>query len=239
MAPSPGPIVGLVGAAAIFGVAVFVPTLLPGGTALRIASTQLLEVSLSLLAIVVWGGGAFRAYGFTWPRSDASGVRRVVRWLPVAALALATGGLTSFVILVAGVDRNPLLEELSFPQVVLLVWITSSMAEEVLARGFLQGHLTGPSTPPRGGIDGPTLASALFFSSMHLVLLLRGISLANLAITMAFTFALGLLAGHQRAVSKSLVPAIGVHVLGNVGTLLGGIAYAIVAIAMGWPLQGA
>jgi membrane protease YdiL (CAAX protease family) len=70
----------------------------------------------------------------------------------------------------------------------------------------------------------------LFFGAMHLVLLLAGADIQTTAIIVIFTFSLGLLAGHQRAKSGSLIPAIVLHALANVGGILGGIVYVLITI---------
>jgi membrane protease YdiL (CAAX protease family) len=62
---------------------------------------------------------------------------------------------------------------------------------------------------------------------MHLSLTLAEIDAFTIVCVLSFTTLLGLLAGLARERTGSLMPAIGTHLAGNVGGIVGGIAYAI------------
>jgi membrane protease YdiL (CAAX protease family) len=82
----------------------------------------------------------------------------------------------------------------------------------------------------------PTLISALFFSAMHIIVILSGADPMTVVIVMIYAFLLGLLAGYNRAQSQSLVPAIVLHASANIGGVIGGILVAIVmALVTGKP----
>ena len=109
---------------------------------------------------------------------------------------------------------------LSEVQIVVFVWIYSSVCEEVLTRGLLQ-TLVSPHTPTpstRIVLTTPIVVSALFFAAMHLVLVPSMGPAAAVPIVLALC--LGLVAGYYRQVSGSLVPAILVHALFNIGGTL-------------------
>ena len=227
----------LIVAVVIFLVAIILPKLLISAATGRLATTQSLELVLSLVAIAVLGKGRFSDYGFCLPHGDRPAGDAFLRWIPVGLLAMALGAVATAATLIAGAGGNPLVKQLSFPQIVLFVWIFSSTIEEIFTRGFIQGHLA-PAMPGSFRflffrIETAAFVSAVFFGLMHLSLLVSGADLKTVIIILLFTFSLGLLAGHQRARTGSLVPAIGVHMLANIGGVIGGMIYMIVLILSG------
>ncbi|MFH1699682.1 MAG: CPBP family intramembrane glutamic endopeptidase [Candidatus Zixiibacteriota bacterium] len=131
-----------------------------------------------------------------------------------------------------GGNGNPLVKSLTFLQIVLFVWIFSSIIGEVFTRGFLRGHLSVLSGKYFRllfvRIELPVLISALFFACMHFVLLFAGVDATTMVVVFFFTLSIGLMAGHLRAKTGSLIPAIAVHILANIGGAIGGIIYTIV-----------
>ena len=235
-------ITALFAAIIIYIVVVFIPKFIIEGTKSKILATQSLELGLSLIAIWLLGKGRFADYGFRWPKSDSHWSTSMMRWLPVALISLAVGALATLAILITGAVGNPLAKQLTIPQIILFIWIFSSTIEEIFTRGFLQSHLAAALDTNRKipflKVDYPTFTSAFFFACMHLVLLKTGADLISTIIILLFTFSVGLLAGHQRACTGSLIPAIGVHMLANIGGLLGGILYSIFALLTGGKLPG-
>ncbi|MBN2385166.1 CPBP family intramembrane metalloprotease [bacterium] len=210
----------------IFITAVLVPKLFFHETITIVLVTQTLELVLALLAIVILGKAHFSRYGFCRPKPFFN-----TSLLGSVFLAFMVGALASLAILLLGAERHSLLKSLSFPQIILLVWIFSSIIEEIFTRGFLQGHLAPFETiKVLGPVSLPTLISAAFFGLMHSVLLLSGTPIVTTGITILFTFTLGLLAGHQFSRSRSLVPPIIVHFCGNVGGFLGGLIYVMTSL---------
>jgi len=225
----------------IFLVAILLPKLFLAGKALPILITQATELILSLAAIGILGKGRFADYGFRLPAPDTLSRSLLARWVPVGLGALALGVMATASILICGVGGNPLVRGLTLPQIILFVWIFSSIIEEIFTRGFLQSHLM---TAMSGSVkllffrvDLSALISALFFACMHLSLLLRGIGLTTMIIVLLFTFSVGLMAGHQRAKTGSLIPAIGVHMLANIGGVISGIVYVVIMIMTGGTLH--
>ena len=81
-------------------------------------------------------------------------------------------------------------------------------------------------------VSVPVLVSGLFFGGMHLSLL--GLMDApHMAVIVTFTTLLGLAAGGLRERAGGLFPAIAIHVLFNVGGVLGGFLVVVARVAMG------
>lgn len=104
----------------------------------------------------------------------------------------------------------------------VFVWVYASVCEEVLTRGLLQSSIGswGGGSGTSSGFSVPVVVSGLFFGAMHLVLIESMGSVAVVPIVLATL--LGFLAAHYRETTGSLIPAIIVHVLFNVGGMLPG-----------------
>ncbi len=232
-------VTALIAALIIAVASILLPKLIIEGVKSRIFITQGVELALSLLAILILGKGRFRDYGFCLPRKELIFCGGIA-WSMIGALVL--GAAATMAVLISGAMGNPIVKELSFPQIILNVWILSSTIEEIFTRGFLQGHLAYLEDRAVRllffKVNLPTLISAVFFACMHLVLILSGVDYKTVIIILIFTFSLGLLAGYQRARTGSLIPSIGIHMLGNIGGVVGGIIYSIYAMLTGGRLPG-
>ncbi len=226
-------ITALLVAVAIFLIAIILPKYVISGVVPRVATTQGLELFLSLLAIAVLGKRKFSVYGFCRPQASKPSGEGKTRWVGASLWAPLLGMVASPLILGLGGHGNPMIKSLSIPEMILFVWIFSSSIEEVFTRGFLQGHLSVLSGRylklPMFRIELPVLISALFFGCMHLSLLFGGVDAITMTVTFLFTFSIGLMAGQMRAKTGSLIPAIVVHMLANLGGALGGIIYVAVS----------
>ena len=224
-------IVALVVAIGIFFLAVVLPKLLLSSAVPTLATTQALELLLSLLAIAILGRRRFADYGFCLPNRGVTSPNKK-RWVGISLTAPLLGIAATSAILVLGGKGNPIVRSLTLPQIILFIWVFSSAIEEVFTRGFLQGHLSGLSGRYANlllfRVELPVLISALFFASMHLVLLYVGADAITTSVTLLFTFSIGLMAGHLRARTGSLIPAIVVHMLANFGGMIGGIIYTFI-----------
>jgi membrane protease YdiL (CAAX protease family) len=111
--------------------------------------------------------------------------------------------------------------EFTKSQIVVFVWIYASVSEELLTRGLLQTLLSGNARVGAGTsrkLSTPVIVSALFFGAMHLVLVKSMGPLAIPVILLAVF--LGLVAARYRERTGSLLPAIIVHALFNIGGTL-------------------
>jgi membrane protease YdiL (CAAX protease family) len=216
----------------IFLIAIVLPKLLFSSVLPAIMTTQGLELLLSLLAIAVFGKSKFSEYGFCRPGANQQPVKSRSRWIGISLMAPFLGIVATPMILGLGGSGNPLVRNLTFPQIILFVWILSSTIEEVFTRGFLQGHLSVLSGKYFRmlfiRVEMPVLISALFFACMHFALLFIGVDTATMVVTFLFTFSIGLMAGYLRAKTGSLIPAITVHILANIGGMIGGIIFTFI-----------
>ena len=173
--------------------------------------THGLMAILSVAAIAGLSQGRVEAFGFTVGTFRWSFL--MLLWaIPSAVLTLPQ---------LLGRRTEPL--ELPFGltpmQTVIRVWIAASLAEEILMRGLVQSSLgllsdIGFSVGAHF-VSLPVLAGALAFSALHLVLFKR--MGAKAAPVLVFTFLLGCVAGVYRETTGSLVPAVLVHMLFNIG----------------------
>ena len=186
-------------------------------------------LAVSLILVLASSMGDPSRFGFTRPKVRG-GYGAGITW------GLVLGTMASFVSLAARVGGMSPLKGLGFVQIVLLVWILASVAEEVLVRGYIQGYLSTLMdrgfTVFRMRISLPVLLSALFFAAMHLILLTTATSFLLTYIIVVFAFFLGLIAAYQRERTGSLLPAITAHVSFNVGGVIGGAIYVILQIAV-------
>lgn len=106
--------------------------------------------------------------------------------------------------------------------VILTVWIYASICEEVLTRGLLQSWLSALTQYRvrlgRWALSVPVLTSALFFAAMHVVLWPK-LGPATLLVILLVGI-LGVIAGHYREKTGSLIPAILIHSFFDIGGTL-------------------
>ena len=74
----------------------------------------------------------------------------------------------------------------------------------------------------------PVLVGAVAFGLMHIALSTMGAGTGQVIVTVLFAFLLGLVAGYYRETSGSLLPAIIVHMSGNIGGSLAGFGLGLV-----------
>ncbi|HVG23361.1 MAG TPA: type II CAAX endopeptidase family protein [Thermoanaerobaculia bacterium] len=138
--------------------------------------------------------------------------------------AFVLGAAATLLILSLGLKGlSSVMKGHTFVQIVLFVWLWSSIVEEIFVRGWLQ------STIARQGLsERATIAiSALFFGSLHLSLLRTSVEPASVACIVTFTTILGFICATLRQRTRSLLPSILAHIGFNVGGMFGGIAWMI------------
>jgi membrane protease YdiL (CAAX protease family) len=141
-------------------------------------------------------------------------------WSPMLLLwVLPTAILTIMQLAVSRGRPSDDPHQFSPVQTVLRIWIVASIAEEVLTRGLIQGLLAPLSTTGfRIGaelVSVSILLAALAFAAMHFVLVRKMGAKAVPVIVLAFL--LGCVTGVYRQTTGSLIPAVIVHMLFNVG----------------------
>jgi membrane protease YdiL (CAAX protease family) len=162
--------------------------------------------------------GRIRNYGFRWPTSFPIG------WIVLVSCGVS--GVFNGTAALARFEGLSFLEDYSLVQTILLVWIYASVAEEVLARGFVQSFLAPLARHAlvvgRLRLSAPVVLATVFFAGSHLLLLTTGIGPATVLLVVGFTFCGGLVTGYFRERTDSLVPAIVAHALFNLtGSLVG------------------
>jgi membrane protease YdiL (CAAX protease family) len=186
-------------------------------------------LAVSLILVVASSTGDPSRFGFTRPKIGG-GYRAGIIW------GIVLGVLASSVTLTARAGGMSPLKGLSFVQIVLLVWVLASIAEETLVRGYVQSYLE--PLMDRGfsvlhlRISLPVIMSAVFFALMHIILLATGTSFLTTYIVVVFAFFLGLVAAYQRERTGSILPAIAAHVSFNIGGVIGGAICVILQIAV-------
>lgn len=107
-------------------------------------------------------------------------------------------------------------------QLVLFVWLYASVCEEVLTRGLLQSLVAGTGRESAGTKRAltPVPVSAGFFGAMHLVL--NGSMGPAAVVPILLATRPGFAAGRYRQSTGSLIPAVMIHLLFNIGGMLPG-----------------
>jgi membrane protease YdiL (CAAX protease family) len=171
---------------------------------------------LSVVAIYFLTKGKIGEYGFT--RGKYRLTPRIFLWvLPTAILSVL--GFIGSRLSGEVAEVNGLI----YLQDIMFIWIYSSISEEIFTRGLLQSFLSpmtkyGFVLAKKWRISLPVLFSGLYFGAMHIVLVKR----MGPAVLMVMTMAafLGIVAGYHREKTESLIPAIIIHALFNVGGAL-------------------
>jgi membrane protease YdiL (CAAX protease family) len=178
--------------------------------------THTLMWILSVALICVLSKGQLRNYGFSKAKFRLT--PKIFLWMVPMAILSVLGFMGSRL---AG--EGELINGLVVLQDILFIWIYASISEEIFTRGLLQSFLSpltkyGFMLVKRWRISLPVLFSGLFFGAMHIVLL----KTMGPAVIMVMTMSagLGIVAGYHREKTDSLIPAIIIHGLFNVGGAL-------------------
>ncbi len=180
--------------------------------------THTVMLILSFILICLLSKGRISTYGLKMPE-----IRFLKQPLLIGTLVgIIVGGLSLFL-----PEREiGFMRNFSFLQIVIFVWIYASISEELLTRGLIQGFLEPlikyKISLSRSHVSVPMLVGALFFGLMHLGLLAMNVDIFFVLAVVFFAIVLGLVAGHYRETTGSIIPSIVVHMLFNVwGTIVG------------------
>jgi membrane protease YdiL (CAAX protease family) len=184
-----------------------------------IVKTVLVALALGAMA---YHGRSARAFGFRragpWPRR-----------LLLAGFGL--GLLASVLVLVTPArGMSGMFEGYGLLALILGIWIYSSVTEEIFVRGWYQTAAAAASEGEGRSRSEAIASSAILFGSMHLSLFQAGADVWTVFIIVVFTTLLGWGAAVARERSSSVVPAILVHVLFNVGGFVAGVIYTVASI---------
>jgi len=183
-------------------------------------SYKVLILIFSLMAMFILGKGKLSEFGFR--KGDRINYKKMA-WL---SFLISIGCLVIviiFNIIHHSIHKSPpeAFEPDTFINTILFVWLWSSICEEVLTRGLMQGYLMPLANRQfkffKIRISLPVLITALFFSGMHSTLLSKGMSPLFVSGILVNTFILGIVAGWYREKSRSLIPAILIHIIFNIG----------------------
>jgi membrane protease YdiL (CAAX protease family) len=185
-----------------------------------VLSQLVLKTALVFVALIGWTllSRSFSAMG--WRRADWWN-RSYRVWFAIAALSMMAG---SVVAILLGV-RHPVASQMSFLQIVLVVWLLSSFSEEVYVRGLVQSWVADRDDGKEinSAFEPAIVSSALLFAAMHVPLMWSPMGVKGGLTIVLSTLGVGIACAVLRARTRSLWPAIGCHVLGNVAGVPGGI----------------
>jgi len=180
---------------------------------------KFLELFFSLLIMLIIPGYTLRDFGFRKPKKIK--YFRII-WL---TFAVVIGGMMVFGSLYMGLLNSLFgggMEPLagmggnqSFLTVLLTIWILSSIAEEIYARGLFQSLLDKLKKYRFLKLSLPVWFSGIAFGLLHISIYEPGRIFFTLFVV-SQAMALGVLAAYYREKSMSLYPAIMVHILGNI-----------------------
>ncbi|HDP55558.1 MAG TPA: CPBP family intramembrane metalloprotease [Bacteroidetes bacterium] len=176
----------------------------------------------SILAILLINGGRLKGFGFKMP-SKFGYVRLILLTIGIALASFIFGSILFIVILNSvfpidsiGGSTMGFPEQQSLLEIVLTVWIWSSLCEEVLTRGLLQGVIQHLYSKKFLRLSLPVWISGIFFGLMHTRLINGGMNFWFVAFIVFNTSIIGLLAAYYREKSGSIFPAFLVHVIANI-----------------------
>jgi len=168
---------------------------------------------ICFLVFLVMGARNRAFFGFRLP---------VGSWLgPGLMLGTSTGIISTLAaIWIPGTGMEFAGEYLTW-QLIIFIWFLASFAEEILYRGLIQSFLS-PLAGAGISIAGirlsiPVIVAALVFGLGHIVVLTMGVGIPSVVVIVLFATFLGLVAGYYRERTGSILPAIIIHMAGNIG----------------------
>ncbi len=180
--------------------------------------SKLYMLVLSILLILIINNGHLKNYGFKKPKN--------VKYLKMTLITIGVtvGSVIFGSLLFMGVLNHffPAENTAGFPEqkslveMILTVWIWSSICEEVLVRGLVQSFMQHLKSKKFLGLSLPVIISGLFFGAMHLSLLFAGKGHWFVCSIVFFTTTIGFLAAYYREKSGSIIPPIIIHFTANV-----------------------
>ncbi|MBN2621057.1 CPBP family intramembrane metalloprotease [candidate division WOR-3 bacterium] len=219
-------VMGLIVIEAVGHIEQLITTMIPGDATmmswiLRL-SRSIFTVALCIVMILIVNRGTLTGYGFTPGENVKYG--KIILWgFIIGVVTMVVTGIAATVLnsIFPIKGGEHFASKYSIWETILYVWLLASISEEVLTRGLIQGFLA-PLKKYGFKVIGkyislPILTSTFFFSAIHLMLLTTGMNACMVGAVVISCFVLGIVAGYVRERSGSLIPAIIVHLVFNVG----------------------
>lgn len=201
----------------LFAIALVAPQWIPGAEARPWLPQALTKLIMLVEALVLM-------YASRRPLAEHGFRRGEGRARGLIAAGFFLGAATSAVVLLAGLTGvGAVMKGQTFLNVLLGVWLWSSITEEFFVRGWLQTAIARQGASPRAEV----WLSGAFFGAMHLSLLSAGVEPGSVAIIVTATFLLGLVCAALRQRTSSLAAPIVAHIAFNVGGMFGAIIATI------------
>jgi membrane protease YdiL (CAAX protease family) len=165
---------------------------------------------LSIIASLYLTKARLRAYGFTKGKFRLNPT--IFLWVLPMAFISTIGYLVARPDELTGDPFG-----MSQMQAIVFIWIYASISEEIFTRGLLQSYVSplrkyGFKLFGKIRLSIPVLFSGLFFGLMHIV----AVGEMGPPVIVFTTFA-GIVAAYHREKTESLIPAIIIHMLFNIG----------------------
>jgi len=180
-----------------------------------ISKLYMLVLSISIILLI--NKGSLKAFGFQKPK-NIKYIKMILITIGITFGALIFGmflfmGILNHIFPAENTTGFP--EQKSLIEMILTVWIWSSICEEVLVRGLMQSFMQHFKSKKFLGLSLPVLISGLFFGAMHLSLLFVGMGHWFVCSIVFFTTTIGLLAAYYREKSDSIIPSVIIHFTAN------------------------
>jgi len=172
---------------------------------------------LSVLFILLINNGSIKSYGFQKPQN--------IKYLKMifVTIGITVGAFIFGMILFMGIlshifppeNTKGLPEPSSLIEMILTVWIWSSICEEVLVRGLMQSFIQNLKSKKFLKLSLPVWISGLFFGAMHISLFFAGKGHWFVSFIVFNTTVIGLLTAYYREKTDSIISPIIIHFLAN------------------------
>ena len=173
---------------------------------------------LSIITILFLNKGSLKNYGFNLSK-NTNYFKMTLISIGVIIASMMIGGILFIGILshlFPTENTNVLPKNESLLEMILTIWIWSSICEEVLVRGLMQSFMNNLKNIKLFKLSLPVIISGLFFGSIHLSLLSGNMGIWYVCFIVFNTTIIGLLTAFYREKSESLISPILIHILANV-----------------------
>nr|WP_321452772.1 type II CAAX endopeptidase family protein [uncultured Carboxylicivirga sp.] len=163
---------------------------------------------LSIVAILLFNKNSFQGYGFQKPRNTKYFKLVLTTFIGTYA-SMIIGGVVFMGILnhlFPTGNTKTFAEFGSIVEMIIAAWIVSSIGEEILFRGFVQGFIQHLKNIKILNLSLPVIISGVSFGCMHLVLITVGMNIWFVCLQLLFTTTIGLIAAYYREKSDSILP---------------------------------